>query len=305
MKQLSKISLAVFIIIVTVITVDYTFGIVADKLLLNPKVSKFEYYMNDNSNPDIVFFGPSTAENNYDTPYIKDSIDIFAINLGEPGRGLTYHEAVISSYLRDHRPKLIVLDLLTSDLSGIINNRIKPLYRYVDLYPEISEVAEKVDGYNKYYLWSHLLRYNSEIVGCIKSIRHPYDCSTAGFVALPKRSNMGDLKEKVIERADSDIDPIAYNSLISIIKLCRKNKIDIIVAHSPENYIRKYKLPITKICDSLDVRLIDSRYFRCPGAPADYFYDDRHLNQYGAREYTKHFMEILCDSTEFTKSISN
>lgn len=93
------------------------------------------------------------------------------------------------------------------------------------------------------------------------------------------------------------IDPIAKKCLIDIIELCKSKKVNFVVVYSPEFYIRNHKLPITEICDSLGVKLIDERLFRSPVDPTEYFYDNRHLNKKGARAFTKRFMEHLAQDS--------
>lgn len=295
-NQIIKIFIAILIILATVAGIDILFGKFADMLFIHSNISKFSYAINSQENPDIVIFGSSKAENHYDTPYINDSLKISAFNLGEPGRTLTYHEAAMASYLKKHSPKTVVLDLLPNDLTGEDNNRIKPLYPYIDEYPEIYQVAIKADKHNKFFLNSHLLRYNTEILEHIKKYRHPFSALSYGFTPLKSRNSLSDLQEEIFSEGYK-IDPVAKNCLIDIIELCKSKKVNFVVVYSPEFYIRNHELPITEICDSLGVKLIDERLFRSPVDPTEYFYDNRHLNKKGARAFTKRFMEHLAQDS--------
>lgn len=296
LKQIYKIVGAILVMAITVAFFDVAFGIVADKIFVdNAKISKFDYSISTNDNPNLVFFGSSRAESHYDTPFINDSLKISTFNFGESGRGITYHRAALSAYLQNHHPKMLILELMPNALSGELNNRVKPLYPYIDRIPAIKVVAEDVDPWNRYLLKSHLLRYNSDIFGLIKKYRHKFDTSTRGFFALTGGKNdIKNTEDKIIDSpTDYAVDPVAKQSLIDIVAMCREQNIELVVAYSPESYIRIYPIPATAVLDSLNVRLIDLRDFRSPNDPHEYFYDSYHLNSIGAREYTKHFMKIL------------
>lgn len=298
MKQLHKIALAILIILCTLFATDIAFGKIADSLLLNNMGSKFEYAMLSENNPDLVFFGSSRADSHYDTPFINDSLNISAFNLGQPGRGLTYDNAVIDIYLQAHNPKMIVLELMPDALSGELNNRIKPLYPYIEQYPIIYDIACKVDKTNIYLLKSHLLRYNSEILEMIKRRSNTYQYNSYGFNPLSISNSQKDLHETELP-FDYAIDNIAKNCLIDIFDLCKKYNVELVVAYSPELYIRHHELP-TALCDSLGIRIMDFRGLRSADQDNDIFYDLFHLNEYGAREYTRHFMnELSCETKQF------
>lgn len=299
MRQLLKILLGIFILSTSILCTDVLFGAIADTLLIDKNLTQFEYLVNDSTNPDILFLGSSRAEAHYDTPFINDSLNISAINLGASGRGLTYHDAVMNVYLKHHQPRTIILEVLPDALGGSVNNRVKSLYPYITEYPEILNVATKVDPMNKYFLKSNLLRYNSEIFELIKKHRHPYKPNSFGFIPITTmRNSYRDLKENVIDgKGRLKVDSVAKNCLIDMIEQCRQRKIELVVAYSPEFSIRNYEIPVTTICDSLGIRVIDARGFRSPNFAEEYFSDNRHLNKLGAREYTRWFMNEL----KFTK----
>lgn len=305
MRQLSKILIALVIIVATVLCTDIIFGKIADQIFINRNITQFEYLVNDRTNPEILFLGSSRAEAHYDTPFINDSLGISAINLGASGRGLTYHDAVFNVYLKQHQPDIIILEVMPDALTGNINNRVKALYPYIVEYPEITEIATKVDSWNSYFLKSNLLRYNTEIFELVKKHRHPYNSKSFGFIPLAlKRNSYRDLKETVIDgNSRNSIDDVAKGCLLDIIYKCKQRNIELIVAYSPEFSIRNYVIPVTTICDSLGIPVIDARGFRSPKFPEEYFSDNRHLNKLGAREYTRYFMEVLdsISETQLTK----
>lgn len=295
MKQVIKTFIAILIILGTTICIDIVFGRIADHFFIEQVSDKFSYALNSKDDPRLVFFGSSRCENHYDTYYLRDSLHLSTFNMGEAGRNLTYHNAAIAAYLRNHRPEMIVLDLMPDELSGSGNNRIKPLYRYVDIYPEIAKVAYKSDLSNKFLLNSHLLRYNSEIVNLIKKERHPFSSSSQDFVPLKMRNDLQDLVPEVEETYNYVIDDISSQCLHDIDRICQAKDVKLVVTISPENIRRGYTPPIVELCNFLDIPVFDMRGLFSQESPDGYFYDNRHLNGVGAREFTKQFMKHLND----------
>lgn len=234
MRQLIKIIVASFIIFTTVIFIDAIFGKIIDPFYIDSDCTKFGYTINSSDNPELIIVGSSRAQHHYDTPFINDSLGISAMNLGEAGRGLTYSSAVIASYLQNHNPKIIILELLPDDLSGELNSRIKPLFPFIDSACGVSEVANIVNPMNSLLLRSHFLRYNSEFINVIKSIRHPYNNNDCGFIPLKNKDKGKGIKMIQRNTISDKIDSIALKSLIYIVNNCRKNNVKLIVTFSPE-----------------------------------------------------------------------
>lgn len=289
MKQLKLITISFGIIILTTLILDISLGKLLDRIFVDKTISKFQYIMNDEEDVDWLIVGSSRASHHYDTPFISDSLKISAENLGEDGRGLTYYCAAVKSYLENHRPKIIILDLLAEDLSGSLNNRIKSLYPYIDTYKGIESVAMDVDSDNKILLKSHLLRYNSEIFQFVKKMLNPFDNKDLGFEPLKFKSNNRMIEDTILSARP--VNTVARNALVEIDSLCKSNNVKLIVAYSPEYAYREYELPTTLLCDSLGIEIIDASDFRLPLPTNAYFNDNFHLNEFGAREFTKYFID--------------
>lgn len=288
MRQLLRIIVAIFIILATVTCSDVIFGRIIDRLYVDSDCTKFGYAINSSENPELIFVGSSRAQHHYDTPFINDSLHITALNLGEAGRGLTYSYAIIASYLQRHHPKVVILELLPDDLSGELNDRIKPLFPFVDSINSISETANMADSKNFLLLNSHFLRYNSEIINVVKAIRHPYNNNNYGFIPLTKTQHTALKKNPRV--VNEKIDSVALKSLSNIVKICKQNNVKLTVAFSPE-YFAPYPPPrIFHIVNQLGIHIIDYRNY-APDKTDEAFYDNYHLTGYGAREYTRYFIE--------------
>lgn len=236
MRQLIRIIVAISIILATLTCADVIFGRIIDRLYVDSGCTKFGYAINSSENPELIFVGSSRAQHHYDTPFINDSLHITAMNLGEAGRGLTYSNAIIASYLQRHHPKVVILELLPDDLSGELNDRIKPLFPFVDSEKSISETANIADSKNFLLLNSHFLRYNSEIINVVKAIRHPYSNKNYGFIPLKDKKHTQHI-ERTHRVINEKIDSVALKSLFNIVKICKQNNVKLAVAFSPEYFM--------------------------------------------------------------------
>ncbi len=299
MKPIVKIFCALLIMTITVVCVDIVFGYIANTIFTASSRTKVGYALKSDVSPELLFVGSSRASHHYDTPFINDSLGISAFNLGQDGRGLTYHDALLRAYLQHHTPNTVILELLPEDLSGQINNRVKALYPYIANSEEIKNVAINVDKDNKYLLISNLLRYNSECFQLSKNLFKYFNADSYGYIPLKSNSHQKrELEEKSVAD-DTTVNKIAKECLIDIITLCKKKNINLIVSFSPEYYIRSNENPIFAICDSMGIKVVDARRFRLNLPASEYFNDNFHLNDLGARAYTKYFMDLIMDDMRF------
>ena len=293
MKQLFKIISALIIIFAVFVSFDYLFGISVSHLFKGK--SKQEYIMNEKIDNQIVIFGSSRANHHYDTPYLSDSIGIKSFNAGEDGRGLTYQLPLIKNYLEKNTPKIIVLEVFGT-LSGDWNDRLSLLYPYVDDYPYIIEVASKMDSNNKYYLKSKLFQNNSNLIPRIKNYIRPFQSSASnGFDPLPiePRNSFLTIKE--------DSDPVKENIiekevLKEILSICKDKNITVVGVISPFYNSGNRQITSDSLFREYGYHFIDNSRFRLNTSPENYFKDESHMNEYGAREYTKYFYRQLNDS---------
>lgn len=295
MKQLSKIFYAFLIIFGSFFISDYLFGLGATKYFF-PDKSKAGYILSKPDDSDIVFFGSSRAYHHYDTPFITDSLGIKAFNAGEDGRGLTFQLPLIKTYLENNKPKLLVLEVF-DQLDGFWNDRIAMLYPLVDDYPEIKTAAIEVNPYNKFFLNSNLYRYNSNVINELKNKSHPFTADNSrGF--SPTTPNPPGVPVILIEEPQikKPIDPVEENALKNILEFCIEKDIKVIGVNSPIYQTKKSLGVSDSIFRSYNFPFIDNTTFRLPLAPEEYFKDNAHLTEKGAREYTKYFMKQITDS---------
>lgn len=297
-KQLFKILSAFIVILITTMIIDYVFGIISKKTLIRNK-SKQEYVLSTKDNYDIIFFGSSRANHHYDTPFITDSLGINAFNAGEDGRGLTYQVPLIESYINNNSPKVIVLEVFPI-LNGAWNDRISMLYPLASRYPKITEVSEWVDPYNRYFLKSNLFRHNSNLMPEFKTVLHPFKpIEKRGFEPLPQRAAIKPLEYITTNSDPFSADSIEEKALRHILDLCQSKNIPIVGVMSPVYSNSASAHNTASIFEEYNFDFLDNSKFRLPISAEEYFQDPSHLNNVGAREYTKFFMKQLSDSLHY------
>lgn len=162
------------------------------------------------------------------------------------------------------------------------------------------DVAEMIDPDNKYYLKSNLYRYNSNLITEIRGLRHPFSpSSTLGFDPAPvRKASKGTFVKNKIRSYSNKIDSIEDNLLIELIGLCKNKSVNVVGIFSPiyGNIDRPHD--IDRIFKANNILLIDNISYRLPLEPDEYFKDEIHLNERGAREYTKYVIRQLSDSLQ-------
>lgn len=298
MKTVFKILGAFAVIILTTVISDVVFGSVADVITQNKGLTKQSYIMAGQENYDVFFVGSSRAHRHYDTPFISDSLGLKSFNAGEDGRGLSYQYPLLSAYLNNRTPRLVVLEV-SPEISGKWNERISMLYPLARKYNEITDVAQLIDRYNKYYLMSNLYRYNSNLTSEIRGIRNPFTIEKLGFDPLPvAKAPKGTFEDNSIRRYQSTIDTIECRILNDLISMCKSKNVTLVGIISPIYGKIERNNTVDSIFMSNGIMLIDNSSYRLPLEPNDYFKDATHLNVRGAREYTKYVMHQLCDSLQ-------
>lgn len=294
MKALIKIIAAFIVIFATFIIIDAVFGRWAERLLIKGH-TKQEYVMSTMDNHDIVFFGSSRANHHYDTPYITDSLGLNAFNAGEDGRGMTYQVPLISAYLEKNSPRLVVIEVF-GNLDGTWNDRISLLYPLANKYPGIVREAEMIDPNNTFYLKSSLFRHNSNLIPEIKALRNPFRMEASrGYsplAAAEKAPPLLEIKDERILPSDS----IEIQALKNILNECKEKNIPVVGVISPLYTSDKMFQLTDSIFTSYGYPFLDNSGYRLPASPEKYFNDAAHMNEVGAREYTKYFMSQITDS---------
>jgi len=304
-KEVKKLCISAFIIIVSLFVVDIISGFIGNKLMQKVPYYGFdiakEKYILRSINQDIMIFGSSRALTHFVPSILKDSIhtylnkDYTVYNGGVDKKTLDCNLMVIENCInRGVTGKLIVLEADNSLFYRDYSN----VYDFAQFYKSDTIVKKYIDnlGFDtKLRMQSNLYRFNfrlSRIVLDIVKNTKPNDGYAPQFTVMktPKRDQPNDKKEI--------LNDYTYSTFVRVMDLCKKNNINIVIVSAPRygndhNSQAEQENILNKVCKARNIpyiNMIDEAYFE---KHPELFKDNAHLNDNGARIFTKMFFERL------------
>jgi hypothetical protein len=159
------IKLLVFFTIVYIF--DFSIGLGLKKLFFK-QTSGLEYgtiYSIEETKADILIFGASRAQQQYNPTYFEERMHQTCYNVGREGESIFYNYAILKGVLKRYTPKIIIVDVE----NGMFMNkqssydRLSVLLPFYKKHPEIRSVIELKSPYEKFKLSSKIYPYNSLI----------------------------------------------------------------------------------------------------------------------------------------------
>ena len=256
-------------------------------------------YICNECKDDILVFGSSRALHHYDMPILADSLGMSGYNCGADGCGILSSYAHLKMIRERHQPKIIILDLVTGyDLLEGDNSQqlvwLKNRYNREG----IAELFNDIDPASKYKMLSSTYPYNSSFIKntiVYLTGKTLENANKMGYVPNVGKMHRG---KKRIEKGDN----------------CRKNDsvklkyMDKFFQLAEGSHLYIVQSPIWYECDSAKIHEAQIIKDRCKreGIPFlnftnhpkymfqdDYFADGKHMNAYGAAEFTKDLAKII------------
>lgn len=275
---------------ITVLIVDYSFGLVCRYFIVNAKggFTMTHEYIANHSTEDVLIFGSSRALHHYVPDIIEDSLGLTCYNCGVDGNGILYLYSRLQMILQRYTPKVIIYDISSQyDISSDDHMRYLGWQRrYCDI-PGVSEVIKDIDKYENIKLNSNLYKYNGQFLQIIIDNFYPmHEFGNNGY--FPLFSTMDYEPKPTEDKSIVKWDNLKKNYFVKFVELCRSNDIQLIVAYSPLYSSKSsncYK-SITDFCLRYEIPLLDfyaDSYFK----RNEFFTDASHMNDVGAKEYTR------------------
>ncbi len=263
-------------------------------------------YSIDSTKADLLIFGSSRASHHYVPEVLEANLHMSTYNTGRDGNYLLYNYAVIKAVTQRYSPKMIILDVNPIALFYRKDDydRLSTLLPYYDSHPEIRNIVNRRSKYERFKLYSALYPYNSlslsVLVGNLE-ISKKFYVSDKGY--LPFYAKMNSISTSTVKMKDNpeeiysdSIDTFKIAALKDIAEICLKKKIPLVFVFSPvytksNNELANSKL--NTILKAYNVRYIDysedSTFVNHP----QYFQDESHMNDDGARIFSKKLAEAL------------
>ena len=248
---------------------------------------------------NVIIFGSSHASHHYQSATLEDSLRLSTYNTGIDGESILYHYCVLGAILSRAKPKIVILDL---DLDEFVKNKkaynvLYLLLPYYNKYEEMQPIINLRSNYESVKAVSNLYRYNSLLLPVIlNNAMYRRDDSHKGYTPL-----YGTLNVKNIDFSQrdttSELDMIKINIFRSFIQKAKSSHSDVFVFVSPAFQKDKKNTSTieiaAKICSEEKAFFINHNASGFFNNSIEYFKDISHLNDQGAKIYTKQvFLEI-------------
>lgn len=229
------IKLAAFLVLFAAL--DFAMGGILKQLYFKQR-SGWEYrtkYSIEDTKADILIFGASRAQQQYNPVYFEERLNQTCYNVGRDGEPIFYFYGVLKAVLKRYTPKTIILDVENKvfKASQSSYDRLAVLLPFYKDHPEMRPVIELRSDYEKYKLLSGIYPYNSMlfklVVGNLKPAKKGDDIQ--GYVPL-KRALHEPIRT-VDFRVGYDLDSNKINTYKAFIKDCLDANIKLYLVCSP------------------------------------------------------------------------
>ncbi|SEK53302.1 hypothetical protein SAMN04487910_0748 [Aquimarina amphilecti] len=283
--------------VIIVLIVDVIFGIVSNHLFFLQKTGKYARanLVIYETEAEVLIFGSSHAHRHYVPEVLEKQLNTTAYNAGAEGQQLLYHLALQKMVLKRKKPNLFILNidedfLYSSDIAYDRLNDLHPHYSEYgdDLRPIFKLKSEFVDV--EMFFKSYLL--NSTIVHILRYYISP-QLDYKGYRPLNGTVTNDHITSKLMEVNDQvkEIDENFVLALKEFINNSKSNNVDLVFVISPTlrniNSNNKSLGMINEIADKEEVPILnflDDKNFK---DKLDWFHDPSHLNDTGAKYFTK------------------
>ena len=294
------LKLAIFVVIFFL--VDRLAGEVLHYLYEHQR-SGWEYrtkYSIEDTKADMLIFGSSRAQQQYNPAFFEKRLNLSCYNTGRDGEDILYQYGVFTSILNRYKPKVVMLEcenkmFFNSQASYDRLSCFLPFYRD---HPELHSLIELRSPNERLKLLSHMYPYNSlffKISGGIMS----EDDAIQGYVPLK-----GALNEPIRAVNYSTVykmDSTKINFYNSIITLCKKYNIELILTCSPyfsKGFGNDASLTLAKkIAEENNIPFFDLSKGHPLLSRSNLYDDTAHVNQTGSVILSN----IIIDSIEKNK----
>jgi hypothetical protein len=249
-------------------------------------------YCIDSTHSDIVILGSSRANHSYVPEILEEKLRYTCYNSGRDGIQVLYNYAVFKAITKRYNPKMVIFDISPDELeySAVEYERLSLLLPYYKTHQEMREIIDLRGPLEKIKHLSSIYYYNSLVFQIVRgNIGFGKDRGPdlKGYMPLYKK-----MKVNVVDTVrfnDGLIDRNKISALKDIISTCRNNKIELVFVYSPVWNIvpdSKSNSTLSKLSSENHIRYLNMSNIPTFANRPDYFADESHLNDEGARVFS-------------------
>lgn len=276
---------------------DFVFGKLI--MLLEAKAHTSNYHCRYEASEDILILGSSYAVREVIPQIITENTGLSCYNAGEAGNGALCAWIRYNMFVRNHVPKVILYALTPGfdyvEIGATYNEYLKSFRAYYDVEPSIREMYDEIgEEYDDIKMRSAFVRCNSEWITMLynfatkkNSDTNGYDPFNKVFTPYEKPDTAGTEPVKIDERKFRYFERLMRDVTSRGIK---------VICFLPPHYYDTYHIQSHErafaLCKELNIPVINDYNDPYYKDKPELFGDKDHLNDRGARIYTKQ----LCNS---------
>lgn len=292
----------IIIFLVALMGADFVFGKLI--MLLEARVDTHNYHCTYRATEDVLILGSSYAVREIIPQVITEETGLSCYNAGEAGNGALCAWIRYNMFVRNHVPKVILYALTPGydyvEIGYTYNEYLKSFRAYYDVEPSIREMYDEIgEEYDDVKLRSAFVRYNSEWITMLYNFATRKNNNTNGYDPFNKVFTPYEVADTASTEPIS-IDEKKYHYFENLIRDATSRGIKVICFLPPHYYDTYHTQSHERafaLCKELDIPVINSYNDPYYKDKPELFGDKEHLNDKGARIYTKQ----LCDSiTKYT-----
>lgn len=309
MLEVIKFLKRLFLFFLLVAVVDFGLGSLIEKAYFSQKKGQFAQttYSVDSTKQEILIFGSSRAVRHYSSSIISKAFNTSCYNVGRDAQSIPYYAAIQEATLKRYRPKMIIVDVNSWELSPGDSKyeKLSILLPYCRKHPELVPYVEQGSKEEHFKLYSRTYPYNSSLFILGYNALFPNKVPTDDNGYLPLTGEMTELMLKdhtqrmMTDRSEFDqsIDNKALAYYTNFLAKASKLGIKTYVVISPKILKEPVTFKVKKLMEVAskfnNVKFInfseDSKY----NFKYEKFADVFHLNKKGSEEFTKDLIGYL------------
>lgn len=279
--------------------VDRIGGAICSKIHANScglTASKYRELFQQSNNYEMILLGTSRCEAHYVPSILEDSLGITVYNGGIDASDNIYsHYAALCLMLKNRQPRYIGLELRECDFAKSSDpfTTLSYLSPYIGENEDVDNLFRHAGSYWRYQI-SHLYRYNAKIMEDLAGYAVSYaKMMDKGYLKKEKPTVAPEEKEAMA--SEYPVDSLKMEYLNKFANKCKENGITLFCMISP-NYDAAQPTTYSRLHEWAKEREIELFDYHTDGLFSehpDLFYDNHHLCDEGATEYTKIFAHDL------------
>jgi hypothetical protein len=309
MSEVIKFLKRLFLFLIVLIVVDYSLGFLLETAYFSQKKGQFAQttYAVDSTKQDILIFGSSRAVRHYSPSIIGKALNMSCYNVGRDAQLIPYYAAIQEATLKRYKPKLIIVDVNSWELSPGEGKyeKLSILLPYCRRHPELRSYVEQGSKQERLKLWSRIYPYNSSLFVLGYNSLFPNKVASDDHGYVPLTGEMTDLMLKDhMERMKTDkselgnqIDPKALAYYTQFLSNTTKYGIKTYVIISPKILKEPMNFKVQRLMDVAS-KFSNVKFINFSADPKynfkyEMFADVFHLNQKGAEAFSKDLISHL------------